>query len=149
MTTIKAKERVDVPVTPAERVRAIKRGRSRGPGFHATGVHYLPTNKLLFIELADGAGVGLSPERFPELASLSQAQLKRLTLGFAGSALCLEERDLQVSIAGLLAASVELVRVATFVAAAHHGSRSTSAKADAARANGSKGGRPRTKLVAA
>src|SRR3569832_2207865 len=148
MTRIKAKERSGQPVTAELRAKAIERGKSRDTGFHATDVRYLPANKLLLIELADGAGVALSPERFKELAELTPAQLKRLRLGFSGTALCLEERDLQVSIPGLIGASAELVRVANFLSAAHRGRQSSDAKTAAARANGTKGGRPRTSTLA-
>jgi hypothetical protein len=77
------------------------------------------------------------------LAALSSEERALLTLGYAGSAVCLDERDLHISIAGLVSASADLMAMASGVVAARNGSRTTEAKASAARENGRKGGRPR------
>jgi hypothetical protein len=66
-----------------------------------------------------------------------------LQLGVGGTAICLDERDLHISIVGLVAASDSLLALATAVTASRNGSRSSAAKAKASRENGSKGGRPR------
>ena len=83
----------------------------------------------------------------PRIAELSGTELGNLALGFAGSALCLEEQDLHVSIAGLVSASAPLMEMAAIVIASRNGSRSTVAKAIASRENGQKGGRPRKVLA--
>ncbi|HJR31590.1 MAG TPA: hypothetical protein VJ889_22980, partial [Pseudomonas sp.] len=54
-----------------------------------------------------------------------------------------EDKDLQVSIAGLISASKPLMDMAASVIASRNGRQSSAAKAEAARANGKKGGRPR------
>jgi len=148
MKTINAPAIVDQPVTEDLLQQAIQRGRARQrQGVHATDVHYLAVRKLLLIGFADHCALALPVNNFPELASLSLPELKRLSIGLGGCALCLEERDLHLSIAGLITASQPLLDMASSVVAAHHGSRSSQAKASAARANGKKGGRPRKLVV--
>lgn len=66
-----------------------------------------------------------------------------LKVGFSGTALCHEGKDLQVSIAGMISASKPLMDMAASVIASRNGRQSSAAKAEAARANGRKGGRPR------
>lgn len=144
MAKIKSAKRFDEPVTAKVLARAIERGRNRKDvGVHATGLHYLVHYKALMVMFADKTAVALPVKKYPEFANLSPAQLKRLSLGMGGSALCLEENDLHVSIAGLVAASSPLMEMAVTVAATRHGSRTSESKAAASRGNGLKGGRPR------
>jgi len=149
MKTVKAREYNDEPVTEDVRERAVVEGRKRrSMTLHAKGVRYLPEFEALAVSFADKAAVLLPVKKYTELARLSLAELGRIEIGFGGSALCLNERDLHVSIAGLVSASKPLMELASTVIAARNGSRSSEAKALAARANGQKGGRPR-KLVSA
>lgn len=149
MNALKAQDRFDEPVTPAGLEQAIERARTRRvPGLHATAVQYLPALKLLLISFADRSAVALPVSNYPEFAALKRGELARLEIGFGGGAICLEERDLHVSIAGLVSASQPLMDLATSVIAARNGSRSSHAKVRAARENGLKGGRPK-KLAAA
>lgn len=87
------------------------------------------------------------PERgaanYPELSALGVAELEGLAIGYGGTALCLEARDLHVSIAWLVSASQPLMELAATVIAVRNGSRRTEAKAQASRENERKGGRPR------
>jgi len=145
----KSRDRVDEPVTTDALTRAIEPGHRRGhPSLHATAVRYLPDCKALLVGFADDSAIALPVANYPEFAVLSKTELQHVEIGFGGSALCLHARDLHVSIAGLVAASPALMEVAATVVAARNGARSSTAKAQAARANGQKGGRPR-KLVAA
>ena len=148
MTNVTAKNHFDEVVTPEVLTQATKRGRLRGgAGVHATGVQYLPVLKTLLISFVDHSAVGLPIKNYPELAALNEAELNALELGFAGSALCLETRDLHVSIAGLVSASQPLMAMAASLMASRNGSKSSSAKAESARVNGQKGGRPRLARV--
>ena len=148
MKTVKAQERFDEPVTATVLEQSIERDRNRrGKGLHATAVQYLPKLESLLIGFVDFSAVALPVKNYPELAQLSRAELDHLALGFGGSALCLDERDLHVSIAGLVSASKPLMEMAATVIAARNGSRSSAAKTQASRENGQKGGRPR-KLAA-
>lgn len=139
---------LDEPVTVEVLRRAVERGRQRRPALHASAVQYLADSQSLRIGFSDLSAVVLPVKNYPELAQLSCTQLERLVLGFAGSALCLEEQDLHVSIAGLVSASVPLMEMAATVVASRNGSRSSASKAGAARENGRKGGRPRKVLAA-
>lgn len=149
MKTVKAREYNDEPVKEDVRERAVVEGRKRGSTtLQAKGVRYLPEFEALAVSFADQAAVLLPVKKYTELAQLSLAELERIEIGFGGSALCLAERDLHVSIAGLVSASKPLMELAATVIAARNGSSSSAAKVAAARVNGQKGGRPR-KLVSA
>lgn len=149
MKTVKAKAGFDEPVTEQVIAQAIERGRlRRNPDLRATGVRYLPALQSLLISFADQSAVALPVKNYPELAALSLIDLKQMAVGFGGSALCLEERDLHVSIAGLVSASLPLMEMATALVAARNGRRNSEVKAKTSRENGLKGGRPR-KLAAA
>ena len=127
--------------------QAVERGRKRkDASVHATALHYLAQYQALMVMFADKTAVALPVKKYREFADLSPAQLKRVSLGMGGSALCLDEEDLHVSIAGLVAASAPLLRMAVTVAASRHGGRTSDAKATASRENGQKGGRPRKQL---
>lgn len=144
MKTVKAQEQFDEPVTEAVLEQAIERGRKRrSQGVHATTVQYLPVLHSLLIGFADQSAVALPVKNYPELAELGMAELERLAVGFGGSALCLDERDLHVFIAGLVSASKPLMEMAATVIAIRNGSRRSTAKATSSRTNGRKGGRPR------
>jgi hypothetical protein len=147
--TVKAKDRFDEPVTAAGLERAVLRGRKQsGTHLEATSVKYLPMFKSLLISFADESALVLPVKNYAELSTLSMAELKRLTLGFGGTALCLHERDLHLAIAGLISASEPLMEMAATVVASRNGSRSSVAKAQTSRENGLKGGRPRKLAVA-
>lgn len=67
----------------------------------------------------------------------------RLKLGMEGIAICLDEKDLHISIVGLVVASESLMALSVAVTASLNGSRSSVTKAQTSRENGMKGGRPR------
>jgi hypothetical protein len=144
ITTVKAHTPFDEPITAQVLEQAIERGKLRSrSGIHAQEVSYLSAQKALLIGFADHSALLLPVQNYPEFAALSAAQLRQITVGFGGSALCLDERDLHVSITGLVKASQPLMSMAATVIASRNGQRSSNAKAQASRANGSKGGRPK------
>jgi hypothetical protein len=148
MSIVTARTLFDEPVTDDVLRRAVARGHQRRPALHASAVQYMADSQSLRIGFSDLSAVILPVKNHPELAQLSRTQLDGLVLGFAGSAICLAEQDLHISIAGLVSASVPLMAMAATVVATRNGSRSSASKAVAARENGQKGGRPR-KLLAA
>ena len=148
MSIVTARTLFDEPVTDDVLRRAVARGHQRRPALHASAVQYMADSQSLRIGFSDLSAVILPVNTHPELAQLSRTQLDGLVLGFAGSAICLAEQDLHISIAGLVSASVPLMAMAATVVATRNGSRSSASKAVAARENGQKGGRPR-KLLAA
>ena len=139
-----AQDRFDEPVTASVLAKATARGRQRRhPGLHAMSVAYLPAYRSLLIGFSDQSAVLLPVKNYPELSALGVAELEGLAIGYGGTALCLEARDLHVSIAGLVSASQSLMDLAATVIAVRNGSRRTEAKAQASRENGRRGGRPR------
>ncbi|PIM51416.1 hypothetical protein CS062_19815 [Roseateles chitinivorans] len=142
---IKAQVRDDAPVTEDNMRRAVATRQSRTP--QAVSVQFLPSRRSLLIGFVDQSAIALPVAKFPELEALDPAELDRLTIGFGGQALCLEERDLHLSIQGMIAVSDALMGLAASMVAASNGRRVSAAKAQAARMNGRKGGRPRKPSV--
>jgi hypothetical protein len=144
MKTVKAQTRFDEVVTNEVLNQAIERGSKRAViGVHATSVQYVAILESLLVGFADQSAVCLPVKNYPEFADLTEGDLKGLELGFGGSALCSEVRDLHVSIAGLVSASQPLMDMAATLIAARNGGKSSHVKAQAARINGKNGGRPR------
>lgn len=142
MKTIEASVLADRPVTDAVLDEAIRRGQVRHKaGLHVTAVSYV--EPCLAVSFIDGSGVLLPVQHYPEFDDFEVEDFAGLTVGFSGTALCHEGKDLQVSIAGMISASKPLMDMAASVIASRNGRQSSAAKAEAARANGRKGGRPR------
>lgn len=142
MKTIKARVPFDGPVTEAVLDEAIERGQARRScGVNATTVKF--QEQRLSIGFEDGSAILLPVKNYPEFDDFKVEDFAGLKVGFAGTALCHEARDLQVSIAGLISASKPLMDMAAVVIASRNGRLRSDAKAQAARANGKKGGRPR------
>lgn len=109
MKTITARKINGKPVTGAVRDEAIAKGRARTfSSPHATALRYLKSRRAIQLDFSDGTAITLPIDKYGELAALTQDALSRLELGFGGSALCLNERDLHISIAGLVAESQPL-----------------------------------------
>jgi hypothetical protein len=142
MKTVKTKVQADTPITEHGLDEAIERGKlRRNNGLHATAVTFLAP--CLAVSFEDGSGVLLPVVNYPEFDSFEVEDFAGLTVGFAGTALCHEGKDLHVSLAGMISASKPLMAMAASVIASRNGRQSSAAKAEAARANGRKGGRPR------
>ena len=148
MTTIAASTRFDEPITPEVLDKAIERGRNRASvGVRATAVLYMPQLRSLLFSFLDHSAVALPVSNYPELEALDENELHALTLGLGGSALCLDARNMHVSIAGLLSASRPLMEMAASLVAVRNGRKRSSTKSAAARENGRKGGRPKLALA--
>jgi Protein of unknown function (DUF2442) len=144
MTIIKAKKYQEEPVTPSVKARAVAAGRKRQVvTLQAKQVRYLPEFKSLAVGFADKVAILLPIKKYTEFTHLTLEQLSRIEIGFGGSALCLNECNLHVSIAGLVSASKPLMQLASTVVATRNGSRTSEAKSQASRMNGQKGGRPK------
>ncbi|MFJ2711878.1 DUF2442 domain-containing protein [Pseudomonas sp. NPDC087346] len=142
MTVIKAKPYVHRPLTEEMLEASIKRGEARqASSLQAVSVTFEKAS--LVIRFEDGSGVLLPVDRYPEFDGFDTDDYENLKVGFAGTALCHEGKDLDVSIAGLISASPSLMTMAASVVASRNGRQSSAAKSEAARANGKKGGRPR------
>jgi hypothetical protein len=147
MKPVKAREHDDDIVDHAALEQATELGRTRGV-LRAVTLQFMSSLNAYAIGFADQTALLLPVANYPELRNLSVQELEQMELGFGGGALCLESRDLHISVAGMISASESLMAMAASVVASRNGRRSTEAKTKASRANGLKGGRPRKVIVA-
>lgn len=116
--------------------------RERRAGRRAVTAHYDARTGRVMLELSSGFLFGFPARAIPALARATPEELATVELSPRGGALHWEGLDADLSIPGLLLASVE--RPARLRELARLAGRTRSAaKAAAARANGVKGGRPR------
>jgi hypothetical protein len=100
-----------------------------------------PAGGRIVVELTSGAAFAFPPSLVPELGGYTPVQLLDVAVSPSGDALYWDDLDVHVETAGVL---VAMLGPSMFRAFASVGGRSTSErKAQAARANGRKGGRPR------
>ena len=126
------------------RTARAREAAERRSGRRARSAHYDGSAGLVMLELSNGCVFGFPPRVIPELAKAPPAELAAVQLSPGGGAIHWEALDADLSVPGLLLASVdrparlrELARLA--------GQTRSEAKAAAARSNGAKGGRPRRK----
>jgi hypothetical protein len=97
---------------------------------------------LIIIHLANGCVFGFPPNHIKELINATEEELRNVTVTPQGTALHWDDLDAHYRLVGLLNG---IFGTKTWMAELGRkgGSVSTTAKAEAARMNGSKGGRPR------
>jgi|CXWL01.1.fsa_nt_gi hypothetical protein len=128
---------------PAARQRA-REARHRQP--HGRAVRYLRRHRQLVIDLANGVQLRIPVARIPQLAGANDAQLARVELSPAGIGVAWDALAVDFTVAQL--ATIALGQLTVLRAsAAVAGSTRSAAKAAAARENGKKGGRPRTRVA--
>jgi hypothetical protein len=111
-------------------------------GLRAQSAHYDTRKKLVVIDLANGSSFSFPPQLAQGLAGARPSELAQIEITPQGSGLHWPKLDADLTIEGLLAGlfgSRSWMRTH----AAKAGSVKSSAKAQAAKANGAKGGRPR------
>lgn len=112
----------------------------------AQSVRYVPDRDAIEIVTARNAGFLIPRQWIGALQGVPTAALARLEIWPDGSAIELEERDIHISVHGLITAILPAMLPPRAVAAifARRGGKATSeAKRGSAQANGRKGGRPR------
>ena len=110
-------------------------------GLRATKAFYDPINDLIMIETTRGFRWGIPRRGITALNRASAEQLAQLALSPSGAGLHWDALDVQLSVPGLLVDALGPGTLARELA--RRGGKSTSsAKAEAARRNGAKGGRP-------
>ena len=126
-------------------VRASRAGRRAAKTEpRAARATYRARGDAIRIELTNGAVITLPVKLIPELKRAARSDVRSVEVLGRGSGLHWESLDLDLSVPGLVSSvfagpewMAELGRVG--------GRRSSAAKAAAARRNGRKGGRPRTR----
>jgi hypothetical protein len=124
---------------PAARARE---AADRKAGLRATSVSYDPRMRRIVMELTNGFLFAFPTRIIPTLAHRSAAQLAAVSLLPGGSGLRWEALDVDLSVPGLLLSAMAPAQRMQELARAAGKVRSP-AKANAARANGAKGGRPK------
>jgi hypothetical protein len=132
----------------ANYTRASRRGRREAKTEPRTSrVTYLAREEALRIELTNGASITIPVALIPYLKGISPEDISAVEVLGRGGGLHWEHLDLDLSVPALVSSifpgrewMAELGRVG--------GRRASAAKAAAARQNGRKGGRPRTRAAA-
>lgn len=129
-----------VDLTDAELAAAYERGRLyRATQPHAVSARYDSKSERIVVELTSGATFAFPPRLVEGLANAAPAHLAEVELLGDGEALHWETLDVDYSVAGLVNGVFGTARWM----AARAGRATSPAKAEAARVNGAKGGRPR------
>jgi len=134
-------------ITDAEYAAALAAGRLEAETeIRAQAVRYVPDRDAIEIVTTRNAGLLIPRQWIGALQDVPADDLARLEVWPDGSAIELEDRDIHVSVHGLLTAILPAMLPPRAVAAifASRGGRATSeAKRSSAQANGRKGGRPK------
>jgi hypothetical protein len=117
-----------------ERLRREHPGEPR-----VTGAHYDQATSRVLVELSNGCLFGFPVWMVPGTSRATPDELERIELEPFGEALIWSDINADVHVTGLM---LSVLNVKTW-AAKYLGSATSPAKAEAARENGKKGGRPR------
>ncbi len=132
------------PTTDDELNQAITAGRHRRlTERRATSVRYDPDRDTIEIELTDGAAVRLPRAMVEEFRDVPPVEMAKIRISPAGYGVKLNEQDISISVNGLIGALATRGDAAASLGKLGGAARSE-AKRVSARANGVKGGRPRT-----
>jgi hypothetical protein len=140
-------------ITDAEYAAALVAGRAAAEAeIRAQAVRYVPERDAIEIVTSSNAGFLIPRAWIGALQDVPTEDLARLEIWPDGSAIAIEDRDIHISVHGLMTAILPAMLPPRIVAAlfASRGGRARSeAKRRSAQANGRKGGRPRKKTAAA
>jgi len=130
--------------------KALERGREALSEPHAVSARYVASARVLELVYSNGLTLRIDPKEVPALKDLPRSALVKAYVTPGGDGLVFGDSEVAaVSIPGLVARLIPVDIARRAVAAARGGVRSAS-KADAARRNGAKGGRPaKARLTAA
>ena len=134
-------------ITDAEYAAALVAGQAAAEAeVRAQGVRYVPDRDAIEIVTARNAGFLIPRQWIGALHDVPTEDLAKLEIWPDGSAIELEDRDIHISVHGLMTAILPAMLPPRAVAAifASRGGKATSdAKRSSAQTNGRKGGRPR------
>ena len=69
---------------------------------YAKSIKFNEDSRMLIILFSNEKTVSLLVDNYPESKNLTNNDLKSITIGFAGTAICLESHDLHIYIDGLI-----------------------------------------------
>lgn len=123
---------------PAARARGVKASRQ---GLRAVSARYRAAHEVLYIELTNGTVIGVPLSLVPALRHASKKALEEVEVTPTGSALHWERLDVDLSVPALIRDALGADALRSLFGA--EGGRVVSErKAEAARRNGARGGRP-------
>jgi hypothetical protein len=138
-----------VRISQGDYEQALARGRQALEQPHAVAARYIAHARVLELVYSNGLAVRIDPKEVPALKDVPRQALAQSYVTPGGDGLVFGEDDATaVSIPGMLASLIPIDVARRTVAAARGRVRSTR-KADAARRNGAKGGRPAKASLAA
>ncbi|AOK06001.1 DUF2442 domain-containing protein [Burkholderia sp. AU28942] len=121
--------------------RALERGRQALARPHVIGARYLPSDRVMELQYSSGWVLRFNPRETEWLRDVPEKALAFPYVTPGGDGLIFDDAEVSVSIPGLVAQLVPL-DIARSVVASARGRVTSAAKAEAARLNGLKGGRP-------
>jgi len=135
-----------VNITRSDYERALERGRRALDRPHVTVARYNASDRLMELQYSSGWVLRFDPMEIDALKAIPEQALAEAYVTPGGDALLFDNANASVSIAALVAQLIPLDVARTVVASAR-GKVTSEAKAEAARLNGLKGGRPRKTIV--
>lgn len=136
-----AKKISDAAILAQLPAAAAREEAARDAGARAVSATYHRASKRLILELSNGVLVGIPVHDFAALRELSSAELAQVKVAPGGAGLIWND-DVDLSVPGILAASLGTA-IGMRILGRAGGLVKSSAKRNAARKNGAKGGRPR------
>jgi hypothetical protein len=134
-------------VTDAEYAVALAAGRAEAEAeIRAQAVRYVPDRDAIEIVTTRNAGFLIPRQWISALQDVPTEDLARLEIWPDGSAIELEDRDIHISVHGLMTAILPAMlppRAIAAIFASRGGKAISDAKRSSAQTNGRKGGRPR------
>ncbi|WGS46857.1 DUF2442 domain-containing protein [Burkholderia sp. JSH-S8] len=121
--------------------RALAHGRQALERPHVIGARYLAADRLMELQYSSGWVLRFNPRETEWLRDIPEKVLALSYVTPGGDGLIFDEVEVSVSIPGLVAQLIP-IDVARSVVASARGRVTSAAKAEAARLNGLKGGRP-------
>jgi hypothetical protein len=128
------------------RARALGQARAQDPSA-VVDARYDPDGDFIDLKFGGGGSMAIPRKIVPGLDRATESQMESIIVSPAGDALSWPSLDVDVHVPGLVerAFGTRLFAAAT---GRRGGRRRSKAKAEAAKANGAKGGRPRKRLSA-
>lgn len=134
-------------ITDAEYAAALAAGHAEAETeVRAQAVRYVSDRDAIEIVTNSNAGFLIPRQWIGALQDVPPEELAKLEVWPDGSAIELEDRDIHISVNGLLTATLPAMlppRVVAAIFASRGGKTTSDAKRSSAQANGRKGGRPR------